>query len=104
MSPDSWVFKVDGVDVSVPVHSRLIVNTAEAAIDAAISGVGVTRVLSYQIDQASRAGLLDIALRDFEPAPLPVSLVYAGHARLPLKLRAFLTSRLPLARKVASAI
>ena len=90
MSPDSWVFKVDGVDVSVPVHSRLIVNTAEAAIDAAISGVGVTRVLSYQIDQASRAGLLDRVLRDFEPAPLPISLVYAGHTRLPLKLRAFL--------------
>ena len=90
MSPDSWVFKVDGVDVSVPVYSRLIVNTAEAAVDAAISGVGVTRVLSYQIDQASRAGLLEIALRNFEPAPLPVSLVYAGHTRLPLKLRAFL--------------
>jgi len=105
MSPDSWVFKVDGVDVSVPVHSRLIVNTAEAAVDAAISGVGVTRVLSYQIDQASRAGLLDIALRNFEPAPLPVSLVYAGHARLPLKLRAFLDFAAPrLRERVESAI
>jgi len=105
MSPDSWVFKVDGVDVSVPVHSRLIVNTAEAAIDAAISGVGVTRVLSYQIDQASRAGLLDRVLRDFEPAPLPISLVYAGHARLPLKLRAFLDFAAPrLRERVESAI
>ena len=105
MSPDSWVFKVEGVDVSVPVHSRLIVNTAEAAIDAAISGVGVTRVLSYQIDQASRAGLLDRVLRDFEPAPLPISLVYAGHARLPLKLRAFLDFAAPrLRERVESAI
>ena len=105
MSPDSWVFKVDGVDVSVPVHSRLIVNTAEAAIDAAISGVGVTRVLSYQIDQPSRAGLLDITLRDFEPAPLPVSLVYAGQSRLPLKLRAFLDFAAPrLRERVGSTI
>jgi len=105
MSADSWVFKVDGVDVSVPVHSRLIVNTAEAAIDAAISGVGVTRVLSYQIDQASRAGLLDRVLRDFEPAPLPISLVYAGHARLPVKLRAFLDFATPrLRERVESAI
>jgi DNA-binding transcriptional LysR family regulator len=105
MSPDSWVFKVDGVDVSVPVHSRLIVNTAEAAIDAAISGVGVTRVLSYQIDQPSRTGLLDITLRDFEPAPLPVSLVYAGQSRLPLKLRAFLDFAAPrLRERVGSTI
>jgi DNA-binding transcriptional LysR family regulator len=105
MSPDSWVFKVDGVDMSVPVHSRLIVNTAEAAIDAAISGVGVTRVLSYQIDQPSRAGLLDITLRDFEPAPLPVSLVYAGQSRLPLKLRAFLDFAAPrLRERVGSTI
>ena len=105
MSADSWVFKVDGVDVSVPVHSRLIVNTAEAAIDAAISGVGVTRVLSYQIDQASRAGSLDLVLRDFEPAPRPISLVYAGHARLPLKLRAFLDFATPrLRERVESAI
>jgi DNA-binding transcriptional LysR family regulator len=103
MSPDSWVFKVDGVDVSVPVHSRLIVNTAEAAIDAAIAGVGVTRVLSYQIDQASRAGLLDTALRDFEPAPLPISLVYAGQSRLPLKLRAFLDFAAPRLRERVGA-
>jgi DNA-binding transcriptional LysR family regulator len=85
------------------VRSRLIVNTAEAAIDAAIAGVGVTRVLSYQIDQASRAGLLDTALRDFEPAPLPISLVYAGQSRLPLKLRAFLDFAAPRLRERVGA-
>ena len=39
-------------ELRVPVHSRLSVNTAEAAIDAAAAGVGVTRVLSYQVAQA----------------------------------------------------
>jgi hypothetical protein len=34
---------------SVAIHSRLVVNTAEAAIDAAIAGIGITRVLSYQV-------------------------------------------------------
>jgi DNA-binding transcriptional LysR family regulator len=76
--------------VSVPVRSRLIVNTAEAAIDAAIAGVGVTRVLSYQAANALRAGTLLRVLRRFEPAPMPISLVHAGQGRLPLKLRAFL--------------
>ncbi|HMB59602.1 MAG TPA: LysR family transcriptional regulator, partial [Xanthomonadales bacterium] len=56
--PDTWVFDVDGARVSVPIRSRLSVNTAEAAIDAATAGVGLTRVLSYQVVAAEQAGLL----------------------------------------------
>jgi DNA-binding transcriptional LysR family regulator len=44
MSPAAWTFTTGKSDVSVPIHSRLTVNTAEAAIDAAIAGLGVTRV------------------------------------------------------------
>ena len=99
MSPDSWIFKVNGADVSIPIRSRLIVNTAEAAIDAAIVGVGVTRVLSYQIEDARRTDLLRVALRKFEPKPIPVSLVYTSQGRLPLKLRAFLDFAAPRLRE-----
>ena len=53
-------------------------------------------MLSYQIANAVRAGALAIVLREFEPAPWPVSLVYAGHRLLPLKLRAFLDFATPL--------
>jgi DNA-binding transcriptional LysR family regulator len=95
LSPRAWTFTAGKSDVSVPIHSRLIVNTAEAAIDAAIAGVGVTRVLSYQIADAIRAGTLAVALQDFEPAPWPVSLVYAGQGLLPLKMRAFLDFAAP---------
>jgi DNA-binding transcriptional LysR family regulator len=88
-SPRTWTFRKGKSDLSVTIHSRLIVNTAEAAIDAAVAGVGVTRVLSYQIADAIRAGTLAVALQKFEPVPWPVSLVYAGQGLLPLKLRAF---------------
>jgi DNA-binding transcriptional LysR family regulator len=94
-SPDQWTFTAGKSQVSVPVRSRLIVNTAEAAIDAAIAGVGVTRVLSYQAEAALRAGVLLRMLRRFEPAPMPISLVHAGQGRLPLKLRAFLDFAAP---------
>jgi DNA-binding transcriptional LysR family regulator len=95
MSPHAWTFTTGKSDVSVPIHSRLIVNTAEAAIDAAIAGLGVTRVLSYQIANAIGAGTLTVALQEFEPAPWPVSLVYAGQGLLPQKLRAFLDFAAP---------
>jgi DNA-binding transcriptional LysR family regulator len=95
MSSSSWSFTKGRSDVSVAVHSRLIVNTAEAAIDAATAGIGITRVLSYQVADAVAAGTLVVALEDFEPAPWPVSLVYTGQGLLPLKLRAFLDFAAP---------
>ena len=94
-SPRAWTFTSGKSDVSVAIQSRLIVNTAEAAIEAAIAGVGITRVLSYQVANAVRARTLAIVLEEFEPAPWPVSLVYAGQGLLPLKLRAFLDFAAP---------
>ena len=95
MSADAWTFTIGKSDASVAIHSRLVVNTAEAAIEAAIAGVGITRVLSYQVAAAMRAGALAVALQEFEPAPWPVSLVYTGGRLLPLKLRAFLDFAAP---------
>ena len=95
MAPDAWTFNTGKSALSVAIHSRLVVNTAEAAVDAATMGLGITRVLSYQIAQAARAGLLSMVLQEFEPPPSPVSLVYAGGRLLPLKLRAFLDFAAP---------
>ncbi len=98
-SPEAWTFRMRKEDASVEIHSRLIVNTAEAAIDAAIAGLGITRVLSYQVATAIRADALTIALTEFEPSPWPVSLVFAGQRLLPLKLRAFLDFATPRLRE-----
>lgn len=89
-SAQSWNFTRGNSEVPITIHSRLIVNTAEAAVDAAIAGVGITRVLSYQIASARRTGALKVALEAFQPALWPINLVHAGQGRLPLKLRAFL--------------
>jgi len=99
-SPTSWIFATGRSQVSVPVHSRLVVNTAEAAIDAAIAGVGVTRVLSYQIAKATAEGSLRVILHEFELAPWQISLVHAGQGLLPLKLRAFLDFVAPRVKAV----
>jgi DNA-binding transcriptional LysR family regulator len=97
-SPLGWTFTSGKGLRTVPVHARLAVTTAEAAIDAAIAGVGVTRVLSYMIEDTRRAGLLDVVLETFEPSPWPVQLVHAGQGALPLKRRAFLDWMAPRLR------
>jgi DNA-binding transcriptional LysR family regulator len=90
-TPQMWSFPAGGV----PVHARLSVSTAEAALDAAAAGLGVTRLLSYQVEQALEAGRLEIALRPFEAAPSPVHMLHAGQGQLPLKLRTFLDFAAP---------
>jgi len=89
-SPHAWKFANGNGEILVPIRSRLTVSTAEAAIAAAVAGVGITRVMSYKMENASRAGELEIVLEAFEPTPRPVNIVYPGQRLLPLKVRAFL--------------
>ena len=94
----NWTFTEGKRDLTVPIRSRLAVNTAEAAVDAAVAGLGITRVLSYQAARAETAGLLAPLLADFEPPPAPVHLVYPAQGLVPLKLRALIDFATPRLR------
>lgn len=97
-----WSFGEGLAERRVGVRTRLHVDTAEAAVDAAVAGVGVTRLLSYQVAGAVERGELAIVLEAYEPAPLPVSLVHGPRGPMPLKVRAFLDHARPrLARALA---
>ncbi|WP_294329027.1 LysR family transcriptional regulator [uncultured Sphingomonas sp.] len=89
----SWAF--GGQQVDTPC--RFSVNTAAGAIDAALAGAGIVRVLSYQVASAIAEGRLVRVLEPFVSAPQPIHLLYTAQPAMPLKLRAFLdfaTSRL----------
>lgn len=92
---EAWTFGKAAAARPVSVRARLTVNTAEAAIDAALAGIGLTRVLSYQIAHAVSTGRLVTVLDNHAPDPVPVSLVYSGQGLLPQKLRAFLDFAAP---------
>ena len=90
-SSQHWIFRdpKSKRELRAPLRSRLSVNTAEAAIDGAAAGLGVTRVLSYQVAQAVLDGRIQIVLAEYEPAPLPVSLIHAGHELTPSRCACF---------------
>jgi DNA-binding transcriptional LysR family regulator len=73
----------------VQPSARLTVNSNDLAIAAAVAGRGLARVLSYQIAAEVRAKRLEIVLADFEPKPLPVSVVYVEGRRAAAKVHAF---------------
>ena len=60
------------------------------AVEGALLGLGLTRVLSYQVADAVRDGRLVRVLIDEEPPAVPASLIYPGQGRLPMKTRAFI--------------
>jgi DNA-binding transcriptional LysR family regulator len=74
---------------SVSVRSRFAVNNADAAIEGAVAGAGITRVLSYQIGPQVDAGQLELVLERHAPPAIPVNIVFAAGKRSAAKVRAF---------------
>jgi len=90
-SANVWAYPTARGDAGrVRVRSRLTVSTADAAVAAAAGGLGVTRVMSYQMLEAERAGKLVRVLAGHEPPVVPVNLVHPGRGRLPMKTRVFI--------------
>ncbi len=101
---DGWRFGDGKPGTIVPIRSRLTVNTAEAAIDAAVAGLGLTRVLSYQVATALREGRLRTVLHDFAPPSSPVHLVRSAGRMPPHKVRALFDFATPRLRASLSAL
>ncbi len=85
-----WLFGTGAGAHAITVRPKFSVNTADAVIEAAIAGLGLAQVLSYQPARAIRSGQLKSILVDHAPPPMPVQLVYRSQRIQPLKYRAFL--------------
>lgn len=84
-----WSFRCPEGKVTLSLSPRLIANTADVAIRAAVSGRGLTGVLSYMIAPELNAGQLKIVLADHETAPLPIHVVYQEGRKAATRVRAF---------------
>ena len=67
----------------------------EAAVQAAVDGVGVIRTLCYQVADAIDAGYLQLIFRDFEPKLAPIQFVHAARDAMPMNMRRFLDLAAP---------
>jgi DNA-binding transcriptional LysR family regulator len=101
MPKANWRFRPSSqaASIDVPLKPRLSVTTTETAVEAAVRGVGIVRLLHYQVVEAVEAGRLQLVLEGFEPEPAPVHLVHASRGQMPLKLRRFLDVAAPALRE-----
>lgn len=85
-----WRFIKDGIEERVPIVPRFATNNADAAVQYAVAGGGLTRVLAYQAADALKRGRLKIVLARFEQPSLPIHIVYPTSRLLSAKVRAFI--------------
>ena len=85
-----WKFTSSVGEHPLRVKPRLSVTTNDAAVAAASQGLGITRLLSYQVAEEVAAGRLEILLRDFEPPAYPVHIVHREGRYSSAKVRAFI--------------
>lgn len=76
-------------DLTVRVKPRLTVTSNDAAIEAVRFGMGITRLLSYQIASDLAAGKLYTLLTEYEPSPLPIHVIHREGRYASAKVRAF---------------
>lgn len=82
----TWHFVENGKAVTVQISGPLSCNMAPACV----AGLGFGLFISYQVAREIEAKRLKDVLTEFEPAPLPVSIVFP-HARfLSSRVRTFI--------------
>lgn len=75
--------------IVVRVKPRLTVTSNDSAIEAVLQGMGLTRLLSYQIAPCLASGQLQTVLGEFEPPPLPIHVIHREGRYAPAKVRSF---------------
>ncbi|WP_028240806.1 LysR family transcriptional regulator [Stutzerimonas azotifigens] len=84
-----WYYRHDGKELAEPTTPRLVCNQIRTASLACVQGLGITRLMHYQVADELADGRLVRILRAFEPVDLPIQLVYPHSLQLSPRVRAF---------------
>ncbi|WP_406819702.1 LysR family transcriptional regulator [Pseudomonas sp. KnCO4] len=85
-----WRFGVAEEPTLVRVKPRLTVTSNDGAIAAASGGLGIARLLSYQVADELASGQLQVLLAEYEEAPWPIHVLHRESKYGSAKVRAFI--------------
>jgi len=94
-----WIYACNGRRFEARPSLRVRVNTASAAVAAALGGAGIAKVLNFQVADHLRSGALVPLLENYSGPAIPVNLVYLKQGLMPLKVRSFLDWTAPRLRQ-----
>ncbi|MFJ9993541.1 LysR family transcriptional regulator [Pseudomonas putida] len=85
-----WRFGVTDDPTMVRMKPRLTVTSNDGAIAAACAGLGIARLLSYQVVEEIASGRLQVVLAEFEESPWPIHILHRESKYGSAKVRAFI--------------
>ncbi|HCV41645.1 MAG TPA: LysR family transcriptional regulator [Pseudomonas sp.] len=85
-----WRFGLADEPTLVRMKPRLTVTSNDGAIAAAVDGLGVARLLSYQVVDELVSGKLKVILADYEEAPWPIHILHRESKYGSAKVRSFI--------------
>ncbi|GLO12913.1 LysR family transcriptional regulator [Pseudomonas putida] len=85
-----WRFGVTEEPTMVRMKPRLTVTSNDGAIAAASGGLGIARLLSYQVADELASGQLQVILAEYEEAPWPIHVLHRESKYGSAKVRAFI--------------
>jgi DNA-binding transcriptional LysR family regulator len=93
----AWTYVRDGREETVKVHGRFTASASDACNEAVALGLGIGLSQLWQVRRLLDQGRIELILTEFEPAPVPVSVIWPAGAALPARTRLlidFLVARL----------
>jgi len=102
-------FERDGKRIEIAPSPRVAVNDSGAHFASLRAGTGLGQLLSFMVSASNATNELVPVLQDWQPAPLPVHVLYPANRHLSTKVRVFvdwaadLFSRSPCTRLLTSA-
>jgi DNA-binding transcriptional LysR family regulator len=83
------VFERDGKRIEIPPNPRVAVNDSGAHFASLRAGLGLGQIISFIVKAAGAQDELVPLLRDWQPPPLPVNVLYPANRHLSTKVRVF---------------
>ncbi|MDG1437931.1 MAG: LysR substrate-binding domain-containing protein [Emcibacteraceae bacterium] len=85
-----WRFEKNGKPMGVKIKPRLNVTSNSAAVEAALSGFGITRLISYQVAPYLQDGSLKTVLEEYEQPSMPIHILHREGRLTTPKVRSFI--------------
>jgi len=82
-------FLVDGKPLSIQMRGSATVRHADAYVTLCEAGLGLIQLPRYHVEERLASGVLREVLREFRPAPMPVSVLYPHARQLSPRVRVF---------------
>lgn len=89
-APGRWAFQVNGKPRTVTVSGSFRSNTMSSIYSAVTEGVGIGYSPLWQIKSLVDKRRVELVLENFEPAPVPIHLLWKENKLPPAKVRSFI--------------